>query len=259
MKLFADLTKRAVVHGRNLGWVDSPTQGVQRRMLERDGDEVARATTIVKFVPGKTFPTHTHGGSDEKAGWCGGEEFLVLGGVFSDKIQGDYPVGCYVRHPVGSTHQPWSTPGCILFVKLRQMFDPRENLVKIDTLDSKLWQDVKENPGRKILPLFQNKITGERVWMEEWTPGLLLPWIIPQGGEEFFVIRGEFSDEDGRYDSETWVRNPISRGGEKLLRQVPQKLNSADRVTIYFKSGHLAMEANARATQGKCFGLKPSL
>ncbi|HEY9660942.1 MAG TPA: cupin domain-containing protein, partial [Allocoleopsis sp.] len=102
MKLHADLSQRAVVVSEDLPWIDSPMPGVQRRMLERDGEEVARATSIVRYAPGSAFSPHTHGG---------GEEFLVLEGVFSDE-QGDYPPGTYVRNPVGSTHTPSSREGC---------------------------------------------------------------------------------------------------------------------------------------------------
>jgi len=51
MQINADLSKRAVVNSNELPWLDSPLPGVKRRMLERDGEEVARATTIVRYVP----------------------------------------------------------------------------------------------------------------------------------------------------------------------------------------------------------------
>jgi anti-sigma factor ChrR (cupin superfamily) len=73
MKLNADFTKRAVVHAATLGWKASPMPGVERRMLDRVGDEVARATSIVRYAPGSHFSPHVHGG---------GEEFLVLEGAF---------------------------------------------------------------------------------------------------------------------------------------------------------------------------------
>jgi len=41
MKLNADFTKRAVVHSADEPWVASPMPGVDRRMLDRIGDEVA--------------------------------------------------------------------------------------------------------------------------------------------------------------------------------------------------------------------------
>ena len=51
MNLNADFTKRAVVHAATLDWQASPMPGVERRMLDRIGDEVARATSIVRYAP----------------------------------------------------------------------------------------------------------------------------------------------------------------------------------------------------------------
>jgi anti-sigma factor ChrR (cupin superfamily) len=110
MNLNADFTKRAIVHAATLDWKASPMPGVERRMLDRIGDEVARATSIVRYAPGSHFSPHMHGG---------GEEFLVLEGVFQDE-HGDFPSGCYVRNPPGSRHTPGSTLGCTMFVKLWQ-------------------------------------------------------------------------------------------------------------------------------------------
>jgi anti-sigma factor ChrR (cupin superfamily) len=102
MKLNADFTKRAVVHAATLDWQASPMAGVERRMLDRIGDEVARATSIVRYAPHSQFSPHEHDG---------GEEFLVLEGVFQDEY-GDFPAGCYVRNPPQSRHTPrgGSTP-----------------------------------------------------------------------------------------------------------------------------------------------------
>ncbi len=55
MKIHADLNQRAVVHSDDLPWDSSPLAGVERRMLERDGDEVARATSIVRYAPNSYF------------------------------------------------------------------------------------------------------------------------------------------------------------------------------------------------------------
>src|SRR5262252_8151862 len=81
MALNADFSQRVAVHAARLAWVASPIAGVDRRMLDRIGDEVARATSIVRYAPTSRFSAHTHGG---------GEEFLVLDGVFQDE-HGDLP------------------------------------------------------------------------------------------------------------------------------------------------------------------------
>ena len=110
MELNADFSKRVVVHAAQEPWVASPMPGVDRRMLDRIGDEVARATSIVRYAPGSAFSAHTH---------TGGEEFLVLEGVFQDE-HGDYPAGTYVRNPPTSSHTPGAADGCTIFVKLWQ-------------------------------------------------------------------------------------------------------------------------------------------
>ena len=94
MNLNSDFGARAAVHAARLDWTPSPIPGVDRRMLDRIGDEVARATSIVRYAPHSHFSAHSHGG---------GEEFLVLDGVFQDE-HGDYPAGTYVRNPPTSRH-----------------------------------------------------------------------------------------------------------------------------------------------------------
>lgn len=110
MELNSDFTKRALVHSEQIDWAASPMAGVERRMLDRIGGEVARATTIVRFAPGSAFSPHVH---------TGGEEFIVLDGVFQDE-HGDFPAGTYVRNPPTSSHTPGSEEGCTIFVKLWQ-------------------------------------------------------------------------------------------------------------------------------------------
>ncbi len=41
MQLNADFRLRVVVHAAQLPWVASPVAGIERRMLDRIGDEVA--------------------------------------------------------------------------------------------------------------------------------------------------------------------------------------------------------------------------
>ncbi len=94
--LNTDRTQRCVVHTPSLDWVASPAPGVWRRLLERDGGEVARATSVVHYEAGARFEAHTHGG---------GEEILVLNGTFEDE-HGRYGPGTYIHNPVGSAHAP---------------------------------------------------------------------------------------------------------------------------------------------------------
>src|SRR5438270_12899801 len=78
MLINADFSTRVVLRPDEFSWSPSPMSGVERKMLDRVGDEVARATSIVRYAPNSHFSAHAHGG---------GEEFLVLDGVFSDRSE----------------------------------------------------------------------------------------------------------------------------------------------------------------------------
>src|SRR5205814_1980751 len=119
----ADFTQRVVIATDALPWIASPQAGIERRLLDRIGGEVARATSLVRYAPVSAFPAHEHGL---------GEEFLVLSGVFSDE-HGDYGEGTYVRNPPRSRHTPCTKPGCTILVKLRQMPPSESKRVVIDT------------------------------------------------------------------------------------------------------------------------------
>jgi anti-sigma factor ChrR (cupin superfamily) len=153
VNLNADFCRRAAVHAGRLAWTPSPIQGVDRRMLDRIGDEVARATSIVRYAPGSHFSPHVHGG---------GEEFLVLDGVFQDE-HGTFPVGSYVRNPPTSRHTPGSEPGCTLFVKLWQFDQDDRTGVRLDT-NSEPFMPVAGRPGVAALELFEDR--HERVRLE---------------------------------------------------------------------------------------------
>ena len=138
VELHADLRQRALLDTRSLAWQPSPMAGVERRLLDRCGGEVARATSIVRYAPGSHFERHRHGG---------GEEILVLEGTFSDE-QGDYPEGTYVRNPVGSSHAPFSAAGCVILVKLWQMHPADQRRVQIDTHRSEWVPGLVSEIGR---------------------------------------------------------------------------------------------------------------
>lgn len=215
MKVNADFEKRTLVRFEDNTWVASPMAGVERKMLDRIGDEVARATTIVRFAPGSAFSPHTHDG---------GEEYLVLAGTFQDE-DGDFGVGSYVRNPPTSSHTPAAQDGATILVKLHQ-FDPDDrSLVQIDSQSSE-WSEAE--PGVEALPL--HKDNREEVVMEHWAPGTTRE-IDASGGLEIFVISGsvtEGGDELGRWD---WLRLPV---GSSFL---PTSGESGAHVWI--KTGHL--------------------
>ena len=155
MKLNADWTQRVVVHAAQLPWQASPMAGVERRQLHRIGAEVAQASSLVRYAPGSQFSAHTH---------SGGEEFLVLEGVFQDE-HGDYPAGSYIRNPPGTHHTPGSQPGTTIFVKLWQ-FDPQDRTQVKTHIDKLAQVPDAQRPGVRVSPLYQDE--REDVRLEHW-------------------------------------------------------------------------------------------
>ena len=214
MRINADFSLPVAIRTSQVDWVHSPSSGVDRKMLDRIGDEVARATSIVRYAPGSSFSRHEH---------PLGEEFLVLEGVFSDE-HGDFPTGTYVRNPPGSGHSPHSKNGCRILVKLRQ-FDTQDlTPVVVEILSSSEWQDMAVE-GVATLALHQYQ--SEKVAMVKLQSGSSFE--IPDTGVEIFVMSGSINC-DLVYPAETWLRFPV--GSTK-------NVYAHDDALLWLKSGHL--------------------
>jgi anti-sigma factor ChrR (cupin superfamily) len=64
MNLNSAFDQRVVLFTRDATWSLSPAPGVERRMLDRVGGEIARAKRIVRYAPGSQFEQHVHGGGE---------------------------------------------------------------------------------------------------------------------------------------------------------------------------------------------------
>lgn len=216
--LNADFEQRIVIRPSDYRWVASPMPGVERMMLDRIGDEVARATSIVRYAPHSEFSSHTHDG---------GEEFLVLEGVFSDEHQ-HYPAGSYVRNPIGTSHTPRiGKEGVTILVKLHQFSQDDTEQKVIDTRTQPWRQGLVE--GLTVMPL--HDFEGEHVALVKWAPNTQFQPHQHWGGEEIFVLDGTFYDEHGSYPKGSWLRSP------HLSRHTP--FTKEDGALIYVKVGHL--------------------
>jgi anti-sigma factor ChrR (cupin superfamily) len=217
LQINADFAQRAVLHAADACWQPSPLPGIERRMLDRVGGEVARATSLVRYGPGSRFDRHTHGG---------GEEILVLDGVFSDD-SGDHPAGTYLRNPPGSAHAPSSRDGCLLFVKLRQFAADDAQPVRIDTRREPWRQGLVA--GLSVMPLHERD--GISTALVRWAPDTQFHAHTHVGGEEILVLDGVFRDEFGAYPAGSWLRSP------RWSRHAP--FTGPEGALIYVKVGHL--------------------
>ncbi|MBQ4833807.1 cupin domain-containing protein [Pseudoalteromonas sp. MMG010] len=218
MKIAADFTQRIVVHSNELQWVASPMVGVDRRALDRVGAEVARATSIVRYAPGSHFSAHVH---------SGGEEFLVLDGVFQDE-HGDFAKGSYIRNPPESKHTPGSKLGCTIFVKLWQ-FQPHDRTeVKLQTYT----MDKTEHSvfkGVYVTPLYNDDY--ETVSLLHFNADTTMT-ISAKGGAELLVLNGQVSEQNDQLVEHSWLRTPIN----SKLNLIAGKAGA----TIWLKEGHLS-------------------
>lgn len=226
MLVNADFSRRAIVAPAEYQWVASPLNGVERVMLDRLGDEKARATSIVRYAPGSGYSPHMH---------PGGEEILVLSGTFSEGGK-HYPAGWYLRNPPGSSHQPFSDEGALIFVKLWQMRADESRPVRIDTCDASRWA-VKD--GRESCLLFADRT--EHVSIERLTAGARV-FAGPVEGAEILVLEGSLLDSAQQHGPGSWIRLPA---GEYLAF-----IAGSAGATMYLKTGHLS--SHAREASAPC-------
>ena len=212
----ANYSVPVAVQTEKLSWQNSPAAGVKRKRLELVGKHNPRLTTLVKFLPGSSFNRHGHDG---------GEEFLVLSGVFSD-ASGDYGPGSYVRNPPGIFHAPFTDTGCTILVKLRQFQTmDRKQLVIDTTAYTTRWSSTGE-PGVSQLKLHhfsKEQVSLYRIYSQCWITSIHF-----SEGVEIFVYEGSISINGTNYPVGSWLRYP---SGIKF------EIKSPDGARIYMKQG----------------------
>jgi hypothetical protein len=216
MRINDDMERPVLLDTTGLDWIASPAAGVDRRMLFRIGDEVARATSIVRYAPGSQFPRHVH---------SGGEEILVLEGTFQDE-HGDYPVGSYFRNPPGTSHVPASSDGCTIFVRLWQFRAGDQTQIVRQPGEG---ESAKLRPGAtSVRVLFRD--TAEEVRIEEWQAGAAVTVANPRG-LEFLVISGSVTVNGAILGPQAWGRLPSGVALETIV--------GADSITLWLKDADL--------------------
>lgn len=224
--LNGDLSVRVAVDTQSLEWTPSPSGTVWRKRVHRVGPpESGQVTSVVRYEAGARFPKHDH---------PGGEEILVLEGIFSDE-HGDWPAGTYLLNPEGFTHSPFSVEGCTLFVKLRQLPGSNRQHVALQTADQPWKPSVRKISSWKKL-YAQDPYT-DFMRLEAWDiPAELGQINFPQGAE-LFVLKGQFTDTLGTYVTHSWLRVPP--GGSVTP-------TSDDYCELYIKEGGFAYLEDSR-------------
>jgi anti-sigma factor ChrR (cupin superfamily) len=180
----------------------------------------------VRYEPHSRFPEHDH---------PEGEEILVLEGVFSDE-HGDWRAGTFLLNPEGFRHTPFSEPGCLLFVKLRQFPGRERRHIVVDT--HKLAWEPNSIPAVAYRTLYEQDGFSDLMRLERWGSQADLGVVSYEQGAELFVLEGEFADEAGAYSTGCWLRLPV--GWEHHPR-------SAGGCTLYIKRSGLPYLRSAAA------------
>lgn len=197
LALNADLSVRVSVDTQAMEWTASPGGHVLRKRVHLAGPaESGQVTSVVRYLPGATFPAHDH---------PDGEEILVLEGVFSDE-HGDWPAGTYLLNPEGFSHSPFSARGCTLFVKLRQFPGRDRRHVATQTKDQP-WTGCRRK-GISCKNLYAQQPYTDQMRLERWEAPAALGTVDFPRGAELFVLKGRFADRYGSYRSHTWLRIP---------------------------------------------------
>jgi anti-sigma factor ChrR (cupin superfamily) len=215
VRINADFQHPACVAVEEQTWIPSPQAGVERVMLDRIGEEKARATSLVRYAPRSKFAPHAH---------PGGEEILVLDGVFSADDE-DFPAGTYLRNPPGSAHRPYSVEGARIFVKLWQMHPAQGAEVRVDTRDPRRWEAQAQ---RAVCPLYDDAF--ESVCLLRLVPGQpVLDGVVE--GAEMLVLEGELRWQGRRLAAGSWLRLPAGEHAEPVA--------GAEGACLYLKLGAL--------------------
>ncbi|MBW2292150.1 MAG: cupin domain-containing protein [Deltaproteobacteria bacterium] len=220
LNLNGDMGVRAYADCETMDWQASPSGSVWRKRLHLvGGAESGQVTSIVRYDPNASFPAHDH---------PGGEEILVLEGVFSDD-HGDWPEGTYLLNPEGFRHAPFSKNGCVIFVKLRQYDGPDRKHVAL-CVDDESWRS-SEIPGIECKTLYDETPYPETTRLERWAAGTA-PGELPAGdGFEILILEGMLRDEHATYRKGAWLRLPA---GASYVPYTPKGC------VVYRKSGALA-------------------
>ncbi len=218
--LRGDMTRREVVDTAAMEWAASPSPSVFRKRLHLvGGAESGQVTSVVRYVPGSQFPEHDH---------PEGVEIFVLEGVYSDQ-RGDHGPGSYLLNPEGHRHAPWSQPGCVIFVKLRQYAGDGREYVEVHR-EARPWQP-SDHDGVETKLLYADPRFPDATRLERWSSGAAPGERHYPGGAELFVIEGALADENGRYGPGSWLRLPPG------AKHTPRSDGGA---VVYLKTGGVA-------------------
>ena len=196
--------------------------GVDRRMLDHIGDEVARATSIVRYAPHSHFsPTPMAGRRLPGAGRRVPGRAWRLSRRLLRPQPADHAAHAGLRTRLRDLRQA-------LAVRSRRSHGGADRTGKSE------FKPASGRPGVELMPLFQD--AGEEVRLERWTPAARIEVALPQGAE-FLVLSGSF-EERGEIVRRAVVA-PSSRQGNAASQGRRRRLPRLDQGRASRKRGEV--------------------
>ena len=113
------------------------------------------------------------------------------------------PNSKFATHPHPYGEEILVLEGCVILVKLNQFAPNDLETVRINANQAEWLAGIG---GLKVMPL--HNFGHEHVALVKWPKGEKFQPHRHFGGEEIFVLSGEFKDEFGEYPTYTWLRCP---------------------------------------------------
>lgn len=205
-------TERRLENSAQLPWSAPASPGL---MMKRLSEESPITTTLVKLDPGTRLPEPPTGA---------GQEIYVLEGSLNSE-RGELHSGGYSWSPAPERVSFSTEEGCVLFVKSGAHHPGDRAVVHLETRDLP-WQQGQGGLRVKSLHSFE----GEGTALVHWPAGESFVPHKHWGGEEIFVISGQFEDEHGEYPAGTWIQSPHLSAHHPFVKV---------ETVIFVKTGHM--------------------
>ncbi len=188
-----DLSEKLKIDSNTEKWILSEDSSFEYIPLEFENGDNGRKTSLIKLKKGAKLLGLSSTSS---------KEIIILSGQLTDG-KNSLSDRAYIRMPAKSRLVLEAVEDTKVFIK-ENTNDPKSNETVFINTKSQEW--LQGHGNLKVMPLHS---------AEEGNAALVL-WpegerFVPHrhwGGEEIFVLSGEFIDEHSRYPAGTWLRSP---------------------------------------------------
>lgn len=201
-----DYDQSVSIHENNINWDISEEFQYKEKLLSLDG---TRKTSILELNKDSKLSEVSH---------IEDVEILVLEGTYSNEF-GNFEKGTYLNLPCEDQLKVFCKKSCKIFKRANYLLS-KERVI-IDT-NKEPWLEGHGN--LTVIPLYDNTA------LVKWPKDEIFINHKHWGGEEVFVLEGNFMDEYGEFEKGTWIRNHHLSSHHPFVKK---------ETIIFVKTGHL--------------------